>query len=68
MVESIDHVQESLNILNRPEQQEAWQVVLRQLIERDSIHRLVRGRSCRLLLEQKVMDEEELQRLARLAL
>lgn len=68
MVESIDHVQESLNILNRPEQQEAWQVVLRQLIERDSIHGLVRGRSCRLLLEQKVMDEEELQRLARLAL
>jgi hypothetical protein len=68
MVESIDHVQESLNILNRPDQQEEWQAVLHQLIQHDSIHGLVRGRSCRLLLEQKVMDEEELQRLARLAL
>jgi Family of unknown function (DUF5682) len=68
MVESIDHVQESLNILNREDQQEEWQGVLRLLIERDGIHGLVRGRCCRLLLEQKVMDEEELQRLARLAL
>jgi len=68
MVESIDHVQESLNILNRPDQQEEWQAVLHQLIQHDSIHGLVRGRSCRLLLEQKVMDEEELQRLARLTL
>jgi Family of unknown function (DUF5682) len=68
MVESIDNVQESLNILNRENQQEEWQGLLRLLIERDGIHGLVRGRCCRLLLEQKVMDEEELQRLARLAL
>jgi len=68
MVESIDNVQESLNILNREGQQEEWQGVLRLLIERDGIHGLVRGRCCRLMLEQKVMDEEELQRLARLAL
>jgi hypothetical protein len=68
MVESIDHVQESLNILNREDQQEEWQGVLRQLIKRDGIHGLVRGRGCRLLLEQKVMEEEELQRLARLVL
>jgi hypothetical protein len=71
MVESIDNVQESLNILqlpNRSDQQEEWQAVLHQLIDCDSIHGLVRGRSCRLLLEQKIIDEEELQRLARLAL
>jgi hypothetical protein len=68
MVESIDNVQQSLNILNRKDQQEEWQGVLRLLIARDGIHGLVRGRWCRLLLEQKVMDEEELQRLARLAL
>jgi hypothetical protein len=68
MVESIDHVQESLNILDRPDQLGEWQAALRQLIDRDTIHGLVRGRSCRLLLEQRVMDEEELQRLARLAL
>ncbi|HEY6408298.1 MAG TPA: DUF5682 family protein, partial [Ktedonobacteraceae bacterium] len=68
MIERIDHVQESLNILNHSDQQEAWQAVLHLLIDRDSIHGLVRGRSCRLLLEQKVMDEAELLRLARLAL
>ncbi len=68
MVESIDHVQESLNILDRLDQLGEWQAALRQLIDRDTIHGLVRGRSCRLLLEQRAMNEEELQRLARLAL
>jgi Family of unknown function (DUF5682) len=68
MVESIDHVQESLNILDRPDQLGEWQAALLQLIDRDTIHGLVRGRSCRLLLEQRAMNEEDLQRLARLAL
>jgi hypothetical protein len=68
MVESIDHVQESVNMLNREEQTKDWQHVLRQLITRESIHGLVRGRCCRLLLEQRVLDEEGLLRLARLAL
>ena len=68
MLESINHVQESVSLLNREDQQREWQKVLRQLINRDSVHGLVRGRCCRLLLEQKILDEEELQRLARLAL
>lgn len=68
MVTSIDHVQESVSLLDRQEQLAAWQHVQRLLIERDSIHGLVRGRCCRLLLEQRVLDEAELQRLARLAL
>src|SRR6266487_2194792 len=68
MVSSIDHAQESLNTLNREDQQQAWRGILRQLIERESIHGLVRGRCCRLLLEQRVLDDAELQRQARLAL
>lgn len=68
MVGSIDHVQESVRLLDRADQLAEWQQVLRLLIERDSIHGLVRGRSCRLLLEQHALDEQELQRLARLAL
>jgi hypothetical protein len=68
MLESINHVQESVSLLNREDQQGEWQKVLRQLIDRDSVHGLVRGRCCRLLLEQKILDEEELRRLARLAL
>jgi len=68
MVGSIDHVQESVGLLDRAEQQQTWQEVLHQLIDRDDIHGLVRGRCCRLLLEQRVLDEREIQRLARLAL
>ena len=55
-------------MLNREEQVTDWQHTLRQLVDRESIHGLVRGRCCRLLLEQRVLDEEELQFLARLAL
>src|SRR5260370_25347218 len=68
MVGSIDHAQEGLNTLNREDQQQAWRGIMRQLIERESIHGLVRGRCCRLLLEQRVLDDAEVQRLARLAL
>ncbi len=68
MVSSIDKVQECVGLLNRDEQREEWQETLRQLMEKEGIHGLLRGRCCRLLLEQRVLDEEELQRLTRLAL
>lgn len=68
MISSIDKVQESVNLLDREEQRTGWHTTLRRLIERESIHGLVRGRCCRLLLEQNVLDEEALQRLTRLAL
>jgi hypothetical protein len=45
-----------------------WLLVLRRLVDRDQVHGLVRGRCCRLLLEQSALSEDELQRLARLAL
>jgi hypothetical protein len=68
MSSSIDHVQESVSLLNRDAQRQQWLGVLRYLVGRESVHGLVRGRCCRLLLEQKAIDEQELQRLARLAL
>ena len=68
MVVSIDKVQESVSLLNRAGQLEEWQGILRQLMESEGIAGLIRGRCCRLLLEQNVLDEEELQRLTRLAL
>ncbi|HZS78451.1 MAG TPA: DUF5682 family protein [Ktedonobacteraceae bacterium] len=68
MVKSIEHVQESVNLLNQDEQRVQWLSVLRTLLERQGIHGLVRGRCCRLLFEQKAIDEAELQRVARLAL
>ena len=68
MVESIDYVQESIGLLNRDDQRDVWQHVLRWLVDRDGVHGFVRGRCCRLLLEQHAMDEAELRRLAGLAL
>lgn len=68
MIMSIDHVQESISLLNRDDQRQQWQGVLRYLVGREGVHGLVRGRCCRLLLEQKAIDEQELQRLAQLAL
>jgi Family of unknown function (DUF5682) len=68
MVESIANVQRSLDLLDNAEQRPAWQQVLRDLADRDTIHGLVRGWCCRLLLEQRALAEAELERRARLAL
>ncbi len=68
MVSSIGNAQGSISLLDRDDQRTEWQQVLRKLVERDSVHGLVRGRCCRLLLETRAIDDEELQRMARLAL
>ncbi len=68
MVEGINHVHESVQLLDREEQRTEWQRTLRGLMERENIHGLVRGRCCRLLLEQNVLEEGELQRQTGLAL
>jgi hypothetical protein len=68
MVEGIGHAQESLNLLDDAEPRAEWQQVLRQLLDSDGIHGLVRGWCCRLLLEQRVIDGDELHRRARLVL
>jgi hypothetical protein len=68
MVQSMDSVQESLSLLDRPDQRAEWQGLLRQLATRDGLHGLVRGRCCRLLLEDQVLSDAELWQLARLAL
>lgn len=68
MVASIDCVQESVALLDEAERRAEWQRALRALAGREAIHGLVRGRCCRLLLEDGALDAAELQRLARLAL
>jgi Family of unknown function (DUF5682) len=68
MVESIDRAQESVSLLDREDMRGDWQTVLRRLIDNDGVHGLVGGRCCRLLLEQRVLDEAELRRLAGLTL
>ncbi len=68
LADGIGAVQESVNLLDRAEQRGEWWRALEFLAHRESIHPLVRGWCCRLLLEGGAMDPNELQRLARLAL
>lgn len=68
MVESIDRTQESVALLDRPAGRDDWRGIVRRIAERDGVHGLVRGRACRILLDDRVIDSAELQRLARLAL
>jgi hypothetical protein len=68
MVASIEHAQQAMDMLQRDDLRPAWQSALRAVMERGGVHGLVRGRCCRLLLEQRVVDEEELRRLAGLTL
>ena len=68
MADSIGRAQESVALLSRTEQTAAWRRTLRQVVENDAVHGLVRGWGCRLLLEQDALDADQLHRLARLAL
>ena len=68
MVGSIDRAQESLATLDRADLRAEWRGALGKLVERETIHGLVRGRAVRLLLEEGAIDGDEVQRLARLAL
>jgi hypothetical protein len=68
MVGGIGAVERSVALLDRPIARAEWVAVLRDSIERDAIHSLVRGWCCRLLLESGTIDGTELQRLAGLAL
>ncbi len=68
MVSSIDKVQESVSLLDNEGQRAEWLGTLRVLAERETIHGLLRGRCCRLLLEQNALDEEGLQQFTRLVL
>lgn len=68
MLGSIDNVQGSVSLLDRENQRGEWLDCLRKLMETETLHGLIRGRCCRLLLEQNMLDDEELQRLTGLAL
>src|SRR5262249_55671445 len=67
MLESMAHASEALAILDRPDLREEWQSCLARLMGQ-GIHPLLRGWCCRQLLDAGAISEEELHRLARLAL
>ncbi len=67
MVQSIGSVQQALDLLDLAHLSQPWQEALGRLMRRD-VHGLIRGWCCRLLLEKGAIAEEELYRMARLAL
>jgi len=67
MVQSMGCVNQALQILNRDDLQGEWRECLDRLIVK-AVHPLVCGWCCRLLLDARAISEDELYRLARLAL
>ncbi|GCE49130.1 hypothetical protein EI42_05510 [Thermosporothrix hazakensis] len=68
MIESINQAQSSVALLEIEALQEEWYATLKRIMEDEQIHGLVRGRCCRILLDQQILPEEELQRLTGLTL
>ncbi|CAA9378919.1 MAG: FIG01121542: hypothetical protein [uncultured Chloroflexia bacterium] len=68
MTASIMRAQESVTLLGDVERRGRWQGALRGIVDRETIHGLVRGFNCRLLLEHDTLDSDDLERIARLAL
>jgi hypothetical protein len=68
MLDAIVHVHESVALLDRAEQREEWTSALRAVLAREATHGLVRGGVCRLLVEQGKLGQDEIERLARIAL
>jgi hypothetical protein len=58
----------AIYLLNRPEYETAWHDVLRQVLEHSSVHGLIRGRACRILLDEGKLDMEEVRRQMRFAM
>jgi hypothetical protein len=58
----------ALYLLDNDEYTERWHQVLRQLMEQRGVHGLLRGRSCRILLDTGTIDRNETIRQMRLML
>ena len=65
--QSMAAVTEALQVFNRDDLQTDWRAGLAELMSK-SIHAMVRGWCCRLLLDARAISAEELYRLARLVL
>jgi len=68
MSEALGTAHAACLLLDQAELTQAWLDALRRLMESDAAHPRIRGRSCRLLLEQRALGEGELARRASLAL
>ncbi len=68
MIASINNVHESFRLLEYHDLFDKWLQKLSALMLDETIHGLVRGRCCRLLLEQQRLSDDQLQQQTRLSL
>lgn len=68
MFKSILGFNSAVNLLNRAEYSERWQSVLKVLMEQRNAHGMIRGRACRILLDDNIIDTQEARRQMRLAM
>ncbi|HVX11125.1 MAG TPA: DUF5682 family protein [Pirellulales bacterium] len=68
MLDSLQCIEACVALLDRADQRDEWQDLLGRLVQQGGVHGLVRGWCCRLLLERRVFDDDQLERHARLAL
>ena len=58
MLHSIQSAHSAITLLDRADHQQPWHHALHRLADSDSLHGLIRGRSCRLLLDGGYLDSE----------
>ncbi|MDB4977420.1 MAG: hypothetical protein JWN48_5761 [Myxococcaceae bacterium] len=68
LLEALGHAHAACLLLDDPARKADWLSALHALVAREAVHPLIRGRVCRLLLEQHVLTEGELAQRASLAL
>lgn len=68
LLESLQRAHAACLLLDDAALEDDWLAALAGLLDTDAVHSRIRGRACRLLLEQNRLSREELERRAQLAL
>jgi hypothetical protein len=68
MFKAILSFNSAIYLLDKEDYLERWHEVLRNLMEQGSIHGMISGRACRILMDGSVIDIEETKRQMRLSL
>lgn len=58
----------AIYLLDNPEYTQDWQKVLKILMTQENAHGLIRGRACRILLDDAIIDSDEARRQMQLAI
>lgn len=68
MFKSILRFNSAIYLLDKDEYTERWHDVLKVLMEQRNVHGMIRGRACRIALDDNVIDTDEARRQMRLAM